>query len=167
MTWNIIQPYLLPGLVFIAMLAGWVGLVIPIYPGLTIIWLAALIFAIIDGFSFPAWLFFAIITVLMIAGNLADNFFIGAKARKTGASWWSIAFGYLIGIAGTLVMPLVGGLLGSILGVLAIEMLRKKDWKIAWITTREMAFGFGWAILVRIAIGAIMILMWISWILIK
>jgi len=167
MTWSTIQPFILPALVFIAMLAGWVGLVIPIYPGLTIIWLTALIYAIIDGFTFPAWLFLVLITILMIAGNLADNFFISAKARQSGASWLSIAIGYMVGIIGTLVFPLVGGLLGSILGVLAVEFLRKKDWKIAWVTTRAMAFGFGWTILVRIALGAIMILLWFGWILIK
>ena len=154
---------LLIGLVFSAMLVGLIGLIIPIYPGLTIIWIAALIYAIIDGFGWPAWLYFSFISIFTVIGNLADNYFIGAKARKTGASWLAIAVGYVAGIVGTFIIPLIGGLLFSILGVLVVEMIRKKDWKIAWVTTREMALGFGWSVVVRIGIGAIMISIWLVW----
>jgi uncharacterized protein len=154
---------LLIGLVFSAMLVGLLGLIIPVYPGLNIIWIAALIYAIIDGFMWPAWLYFAFITLLMLVGNLADNYFIGARARKTGASWLAIAVGYIAGIAGTFIIPLLGGLVFSILGVLIVEMIQKKDWKIAWVITKEMALGFGWAVVVRIGIGAIMISIWLVW----
>lgn len=154
---------ILLGVIFSAMLVGLLGLVIPVYPGLNIIWLAALAYAIVDGFNWPAWLYFIFITLLMITGNLADNYFIGAKARKTGASWLAIGVGYAAGIAGTFIIPLVGGLIFSILGVLVVEIIRKKDWKMAWVTTREMALGFGWALVVRIGIGAIMIVLWLIW----
>ncbi len=76
---------LLISLVFSAMLVGLVGLIIPVYPGLNIIWIAALIYAIVDGFTWPAWLYFAFITLLMLVGNLADNYFIniqGAQNRR-------------------------------------------------------------------------------------
>lgn len=154
---------LLISLVFSAMLVGLIGLIIPVYPGLNIIWIAALVYAIIKGFGWPAWLYFAIITMLMLIGNLADNYFINARARKTGASWWAIGVGYVLGIVGTFIIPLLGGLIFSILGVLVVELIRKKDWRIAWVTTREMALGFGWAVVVRIGIGAIMIAFWLIW----
>lgn len=154
---------LLISLVFSAMLVGLVGLIIPVYPGLNIIWIAALIYAIIDGFTWPAWFYFAFITLLMFIGNLADNYFINARARKTGASWLAIGVGYIAGIVGTFIIPLLGGLLFSILGVLVVELIRKKDWKVAWVTTKEMALGFGWAVAVRIGIGAIMIGIWLLW----
>jgi uncharacterized protein len=154
---------LLIGLVFSAMLVGLLGLIIPVYPGLNIIWIAALIYAIVGGFTWPAWLYFAFITLLMLVGNLADNYFINIRARKTGASWLAIGVGYIAGIVGTFIIPLLGGLLFSILGVLVVELIRKKDWKIAWVTTREMALGFGWAVVVRIGIGAIMIGIWLVW----
>ncbi len=149
--------------VFSTMLVGLIGLVIPVYPGLNIIWIAALIYAIVDGFSWPAWLYFSIITIFMLIGNLADNYFIGARARRTGASWLAIGIGYAAGIAGTFIIPIIGGIVFSILGVLVVEMIRKKDWKIAWLTTKEMALGFGWAVVVRLGIGAIMISIWLIW----
>ena len=75
--------------VFVAlvMLLGLFGLVIPVVPGLTIIWLAALIYGIAAGFN---WWIFAVMTLLMIAGNISDNFIMGAKAREKGASWLGI-----------------------------------------------------------------------------
>jgi uncharacterized protein len=154
---------LLISVVFSAMLVGLLGLIIPVYPGLNIIWIAALIYAIVDGFTWPAWLYFAFITLLMLVGNLADNYFINIRARKTGASWLAIGVGYIAGIVGTFIIPLLGGLIFSILGVLVVELIRKKNWKIAWVTTREMALGFGWAVVVRIGIGAIMIGIWLVW----
>ncbi len=162
------EPFALPQVLFLAlifstMLVGLIGLVIPVYPGLNIIWIAALIYAIIDGFSWPAWLYFAFITLFMVVGNLADNYFIGARARRTGASWLAIGVGYAAGIAGTFIIPIVGGLVFSILGVLVVEMIRKKDWKIAWVTTKEMSLGFGLAVVVRLGIGAIMIGIWLVW----
>jgi hypothetical protein len=154
---------LLISLLFSTMIVGLVGLIIPIYPGLTIIWIAALVYAIAYGFNWPSWLFFSFITIFMIIGNLADNYFIGAKARKSGASWLAIGVGYVAGIIGTFIIPLIGGLLFSILGVLVVEMIRKKDWRIAWVTTKEMALGFGWSVAVRIGIGIIMIVIWWVW----
>jgi len=158
-----VLPYLFPALTFIVMLVGWFGLIIPVYPGLTIIWLAAVVFAVIQGVAWPGWLFLVLLTLLMIAGNLADNILIGARAKQTGASWGSILVGYLAGIAGTFLLPAVGGVLFTILGVFLMEMLRRKDWRLSWQVTRAMAFGIGWAVLVRMLLGGLMVILWIIW----
>lgn len=165
--WNALLQWLVPLLVFAMMLAGWLGLIIPVYPGLNIIGLAALIYAIVDGFTWPAWLFLLLILLLMLAGNLSDNLFIGARARLTGASWWSILFGYAAGILGTFMLPVAGGVVFTVVAIFLAELLRRKDRKLAWNTTKSMAFGIGWAVLVRIGAGAIMILLWLIWVLIK
>ncbi|PJH74813.1 MAG: hypothetical protein CO064_09985, partial [Anaerolineae bacterium CG_4_9_14_0_8_um_filter_58_9] len=55
------------------MLFGLFGLVIPIMPGLVIIWVAALGYGIAAGFGALGWIMFAIITLLMIAGSFIDN----------------------------------------------------------------------------------------------
>ncbi len=158
-----ILPYIFPTLVLLVMLAGWIGLIIPVYPGLTIIWLAALVFAIIQGLQWPGWLFFSLLTLLMIAGNLADNILIGARAKQTGAAWSSILVGYLAGLIGTFLIPAVGGVLLTILGVFLMEWLRRKEWRTAWKVTVAMVFGIGWAVLVRLLIGGIMIALWLAW----
>ena len=76
---------------------------------------------------------------------------------------WQSLWDMLLVSSGRLSFRLIGGLLFSILGVLVVEMIRKKDWKIAWVTTKEMALGFGWSVVVRIGIGIIMIVIWWVW----
>jgi uncharacterized protein YqgC (DUF456 family) len=145
------------------MVVSWIGLIIPIFPGLNIIWVAALGWGIYKGFAWPGWLWFAILTVLMILGNLSDNVFISGKARVSGASWWSIIVGNLAGIAGAILLPPLGGLLFAVLGVLLVEVIRHRDWKKAWETSKQMLLGFSWAIAARMAVGLVMIGLWAIW----
>lgn len=151
------------GLVAGTMVVSWVGLIIPIFPGLNIIWIASLAWAIYHGFDFPGWLFFSIISLLMLGGNLMDNVFISGKAKLTGASWWSIIIGNIAAIFGAILLPPFGSLLFIVLGVLVVELIRHKDFKKALETSKEMLFGFGWAILARLAVGGVMIGLWIIW----
>lgn len=145
------------------MIVSRLALIIPIFPGINIIWAAALGWGIYKGFGWPAWLYFAIITLLMIAGVWVDNIFISGKARTSGASWWSIVVGNIAAIIGTILLPPLGGLLFILLGVLIVEMIRHHDWKKALVTSKEMLFGFGWAILARYGIGLVMIILWVIW----
>jgi hypothetical protein len=78
--------------VLIAVMAiGLIGLLFYIIPGLTIIWLAVLAYGIVTGFNVSSGILFAVITLLMIGGNIVDNLTMGKEARKTGASWLGIA----------------------------------------------------------------------------
>ena len=153
------------GLITATIVVGWVGLIIPIFPGLNIIWLSTLAWGLIKGFTFPGWLFFVFISILMVIGNWADNIFISGKARLSGASWWSILAGNIAAIIGAILLPPFGGILFAVLGVFLVEMIRDKDWRKALITSKEMMFGFGWSIAARMIIGAVMIGFWIWWVL--
>ncbi|MDX9863786.1 MAG: hypothetical protein RBT34_03160, partial [Anaerolineaceae bacterium] len=58
----------LNALIFVIMLAGLVSLVIPGMPGLVVIWVAALVYALVTGFSaWWVWAIFIVMTLLMIA----------------------------------------------------------------------------------------------------
>ena len=54
-----------------AMLVGL--LVLPLLPGLVIIWVAALGYGLAAGFGTLGWIMFALITVLMLAGSVIDT----------------------------------------------------------------------------------------------
>ncbi len=150
-------------LVGLTMLIGWLGLLIVIVPGLVIIWAAGLVYGLAAGFSTGGWIIFAVMTILMIIGSLIDNVLIGASAKQKGASWWAIAAALLGAVLGTLLLPPVGGLLFAMIALFIVEYLRVKDFRKALDTTGSMAFGCGWAVVVRFAIGAIMIGLWVLW----
>ena len=158
-----VAKYALQSLVLIVMVVGLFGLVIPVFPGLTVIWLAALGYGIATGFTPWGWVAFAFITILMIAGSLVDNVLMGAKAREGGASWWALASGWAGGVAGSLLLPPLGGIPGAMLGVFLFEFARLKDWRRAFRLTRGVAVGCGWAFVIRFIIGLIMVGVWILW----
>jgi uncharacterized protein YqgC (DUF456 family) len=151
------------GLTLFVMLVGLFGLIIPIFPGVIVIWLAALGYGIVTGFGTLGWVIFAILTVLMLVGVTVDNLLMGAGARRGGASWGSILVGLLAGVVGTFVFPPVGGLIAAPAAVLLLEYLRGRDWDRAWQATRGLALGWGLSFLVRFGIGAVMIGAWLIW----
>jgi uncharacterized protein YqgC (DUF456 family) len=140
-------------------------LVIPILPGLVIIWVAALGYGLAAGFGVLGWIMFALITVLMLAGSILDNILMGTSAHKEGAPWWVILLAMVAAIIGSFLIPIpiIGGILAALLTLFAIEWIRRKDWRKALASIKGMLIGWGWAFVFRFIIGMIMIGLWLIW----
>ena len=147
----------------VIMVIGLFGLIVPIFPGITVIWLAALGYGVVTGFNTLAWVMFGVITVLMIVGVTIDNVLMGAKAHKEGAAWSSLALGMLAGVLGTIFLPPIGGILAAPLAVLLLEYLRQRDINKALLTIRGLVIGWGLSFVVRFIIGLVMIGLWLVW----
>jgi uncharacterized protein YqgC (DUF456 family) len=140
-------------------------LVIPILPGLVIIWTAALGYGIASGFSTLGWIMFGIITLLMLAGSIIDNVMMSTRAHKEGAPWWVVIIAMVSAVAGSFIIPvpILGGVL-TVLGVLfLIQWLRLKNAKIALASLKGMLIGWGWGLVIRFIIGIVMIGLWLVW----
>ena len=147
----------------IFMLVGLFGLIIPIFPGLVIMWLAALGYGVTIGFSTAGIVIFVIMTLLMIGGTLVDNLFMGVGARKGGASWISIGAAMVAGVIGTLIFPPFGGIIAAPAAVLLLEYNRVRDWQKAWQALRGLATGWGLSFVARFGIGVVLMLFWWLW----
>ena len=147
----------------VLMLVGLFGLIVPIFPGITVIWLAALGYGVVTGFNTLAWVLFAVITLLMIVGVTIDNVLMNAKAHKEGAAWTSLALGWLGGILGTILVPPIGGILAAPLVVLLVEYIRQRDINKALLTLRGLLVGWGLSFVARFFIGLVMIALWAVW----
>ncbi len=151
-------------LVQIIMLVGLFGLIVPIFPGLVVMWLAALGYGVASGFSTLGIVLFVIITILMIAGSLADNVLMGAGARKGGASWLTIGAALVAGVIGTLLLPPFGGLIAAPAAVVLLEYSRLRDWPKAMAALRGLATGWGLSFVVRFIIGLFIQVLWWLWV---
>jgi uncharacterized protein YqgC (DUF456 family) len=149
------------------MLVGLALLIIPIFPGITVIWLAALLYGIVTGFDTLGIVILVLITLGMIVGVTVDNVLMGAGARQGGASWLTIGVALIAGIAGTVLFPPIGGLIAIPLAIFLLELLRKREWRGAWRAMRGVALGWGLSFLVRFGIGLVMISAWLIWALAK
>ncbi len=150
-------------LTLLAMLVGLFGLIVPIFPGVTIIWLAGLIYGFVTGFDTLGIVIMVLITVGMIAGVTIDNVLMGAGARMGGASWLTIAAAIMAGIAGTIFFPPFGGFIAVPVAIFLLELLRKREVDDAWRATRGLALGWGLSFLARFGIGLVMIALWMVW----
>lgn len=154
-------------LTLFVLLLGLVGLIVPVFPGLTVMWLAALVYALVQAANglmpWWDWLLFAIITLLMIGGNIVDNIIIAKKMRGHEIPWKNILLCYAVGIIVSLFFTPLIGLIASPLSLLGLEYLRFRDWKQARDSAKVFLIGWGSAFAARFAIGSVMILFWLLW----
>ena len=145
------------------MLAGLIGLMVPVFPGLLVMWLAALGYGIVTSFETVGIIVFIILTILMLVGSTVDNLIMGAGARKGGAAWLSIGVALAAGVIFTFIFPPIGGIIAAPLAVLLLEYYRLRDWEKAWQALKGLATGWGLAYFVRLGIGIVMMVLWWIW----
>ncbi|MEA3308821.1 MAG: DUF456 domain-containing protein [Chloroflexota bacterium] len=145
------------------MVLGLFGLIIPVFPGLTVIWLLTALYGLVYGFgTLGGWLF-ALITLLTIAGLLVDNVLMGAKAKQEGAHWASLAAAFIAGLVGSFVLTPLGGIATALLALFAMEYYYCRERDIAFSIVKGMLIGWGWAFIARFGIGIVMIALWAIW----
>lgn len=149
------------------LLVGLVGLIVPVFPGLTVMWLATLVYAILQAaagrMSGWNWVAFAFITLLMIAGNIVDNIIIAKKMRDQFVPWSSILLAFAAGIVVSIFFTPLVGLIAAPLGLFLAELYRLKNRADALKSTKAYMIGWGWAFGARVAIGSVMLVTWMAW----
>ena len=147
---------------------GLVGTLIPALPGIELIWLAALVYAVAERFATIDPLTFAALTALAAIGITANIWASHLGSRLGGASWQALlaglglgALGFIIGLFVGGVGAVPGGLIGALAGVLLMEYRRRKDWRGA------ARAGTGWLVgcllsgFIQMAVGIVMILIFV------
>ena len=139
------------------------GLVVPVFPGLVVIWVLALVYGIIGSFGMLGAVLFVIITVLAILGEISDNLLMSKKARQEGARWRSIAVAFIAGVVCSIVFTPLIGIAGALGGLFLTEFLFSRDHRQALAVTKGMAIGWGWSFMLRFAVGLVMVALWAIW----
>jgi len=152
-------------LIGLAMAVGLIGTLLPLLPGLPIIWAAALVFGLAEGFDGAGAVAFTVITLLAVTGIVAGLVLPHRRVAARGAPASTVAAGVALGIIGFFVIPVVGLVVGAVGGVLLAERARSGDWATAWTTTKDLLVGFGIGVAVEFAAGVAMILCWVAWVL--
>ena len=129
------EPTLGPLLIvtLLAMLVGLAGSVLPGLPGVTLIFLSALIYAFLTGFEVVAVPIVLLLFLFAAIAFVADFIATSYGARRFGASNWGTVGGAVGGLVGTLLGLLLAGvgsifglILGTIGGVFLGEYLRRR-----------------------------------------
>ncbi|MFN8381011.1 MAG: DUF456 domain-containing protein [Anaerolineales bacterium] len=165
--WNYVGQVLLESLTLLALLTGLFGLLIPVFPGLTVMWIGTLVYALFQSaagnMTWIDWTLFALITLLMIGGNIVDNIIIAKHVRDKNVPWSSIIWAFAAGLVVSLFFTPIAGIIASPLGLFLAEWQRLKEKQPAFDNTKAWMTGWGWSLAARFGIGFVMLAFWALW----
>jgi hypothetical protein len=133
-------------------LVGLVGIVVPVLPGLTMVWAGAVVWAI-DRQDAVGWTILAFATVVAAVGTVVKYAWPGRRLRTAEIGWRTLGTGAAFGVIGFFVVPVIGLLLGFVLGVFVAEYARAQDSAAAWASTKLALVAVGWSIVIELAAG--------------
>lgn len=138
------------------MLVGLIGIVVPLLPGLLLMWTAVLIWAL-EAQASAGWAVLAIATTLTLAGVLLQYLLPGRRMAKAGVTTSSTLAGVALAIVGFFVVPVLGAFLGFALGVYLAERVKLGSHGAAWPSTtqalRAIALSMGIELLAGLAVA--------------
>ena len=146
-------------LVGLAILVGLVGIVVPVLPGSVLILGAILIWAL-EMATGTGWAVFAVAATVLVVGGVVKYALPGRRLQAVGVPNRSLVAGGLLGIVGFFVVPVVGLVLGFVLGVYLSELQRLGSGR-AWPSTRAALGAVGLSILIELAAGLLAALTWL------
>jgi uncharacterized protein YqgC (DUF456 family) len=148
-------------LVGVVMVAGVVGILLPILPGLLLIWAAGLWWTIADGGGPTRWTVLAVMTALLAVGTISKYVLPARSASARGAPLGTLAIGAVCAVVGFFLIPIIGVIVGGVLGIYLAEYVRLRDAGRAWDSTRAALVAIGIGLLIELTAGVLMFGTWL------
>lgn len=133
---------------------GFVGLLVPILPGIVFIFSGLLLAAWIDDFSRVSETTMVIIGVFSLMGWAIDffaSYFTAKKANASKLALFGVMIGALVGILGGVVGLIIGPVIGAVIG----EFISRKNSGDAARVGVAAGLGFLVALIVKLVIAII------------
>ena len=144
----------------VLLVIGALGTIFPILPGSILVIIGLLIWAIVIGGP-VGWTVFGIGLLLSGSGMAASALLTGKRLKQREIPNRSILTGAVVGVVGAFVIPVVGLLLGFVLGLYASEWYRLRDPKQAWDASGVAMKSVGLGMLIEFACAGTAIAVWI------
>lgn len=149
-------------LVGLVMLIGLGGTIIPILPGLLVIWGAGLVYGMMVGFE-VTWMPFAVMSALTVVGYALAFALPGMRGAAAGAPIRTLVLGALGAAVGFVVLPVVGLPIGGVAAIYLAERQRIGEHEAAWRSTEAVLVGLGLSVGVQLLFALAMVGTWIVW----
>jgi uncharacterized protein YqgC (DUF456 family) len=152
-----------PELVIIGLLmaVGLVGIIVPALPGLVLIWVGVLIWAVVERGTL-AWTVFALATVILGVTQIVKYLLPGRRLQAAGVPVRSIIVGGVLAVIGFFVIPVVGLFIGFVVGVYLAERMRLGPRGGARESTVHALKAAGMTILIELLGGLVIIGGWLA-----
>jgi uncharacterized protein YqgC (DUF456 family) len=148
-------------LVGVAILVGLVGVVIPALPGVLLVWVAVLVWTLATDAD-ARWVVLGVVTAIAVAGQVLKFLIPGRRMQAAGIPTRTLLLGVALGILGLFVIPIVGALVGFVLGVYLAERARLGSHDQAWPSTKAALGGALLSIAIEFVAAALCGGVWVA-----
>ena len=141
-------------LVALAIAVGLAGIVVPLLPGVLLVLGAIAVWAIIEN-NVISWVTLGVVVALLAVATLIKYLWPARRMRAADVSTWSLVVGAVLGIIGFFVIPVLGLVIGFVLGVYVAELAKRRDQRVAWTSTKHAVKGVALSVGVELS-GALL-----------
>ena len=143
----------------VAMVVGLAGVLLPGIPGLLLVAAVTAVWAY-DQPEARAWVVFGVVLVVLMLGTIAKYVLPSRTLRDAGAPRSTVFIGVLFAIVGFFVIPVIGLLVGAVLGVYLAELRRLRDAADARRSTVATAKAIGLGMVLELVAGVVAVAIW-------
>jgi uncharacterized protein YqgC (DUF456 family) len=147
-------------LVALAIAVGLIGIVMPVLPGILLVFGAIAVWAVVEN-NVTAWVTLGVVTVLLGAATLIKYLWPMRRMRAADVRTLSLVVGAVLGIIGFFVIPVLGLVIGFVLGVYLAELANRRDQAVAWTSTKHAVKGVALSVGVELAGALLATVAWV------
>ena len=147
-------------LVALAIAVGLVGIVVPLLPGTLLVFGAIAVWAVVEN-NVTAWVTLGVVTVLLGVTALIKYTWPVRRMREADVRTLSLVAGGVLGVIGFFVIPVLGLVIGFVLGVYLAELANRGDQRVAWTSTKHAVKGVALSVGVEMAGALLATVVWV------
>jgi uncharacterized protein YqgC (DUF456 family) len=148
-------------LVALAIAVGLVGIVVPLLPGTLLVFGAIAVWAFIEN-DVTGWVTLGVVAVLLAVSTLIKYLWPVRRMRAADVSTWSLVAGAVLGVIGFFVVPVLGLVIGFVLGVYLAELANRRDQRLAWASTKHAVKGVALSVGVELTGALLATAAWVT-----
>jgi uncharacterized protein YqgC (DUF456 family) len=148
-------------LVALAIAVGIVGIVVPLLPGTLLVFGAIAVWAVIEN-NVTGWVTLGVVAVLLAVSTLIKYLWPVRRMRAADVSTWSVVAGAVLGVIGFFVIPVLGLVIGFVLGVYLAELANRRDHRLAWTSTKHAVKGVALSVGVELTGALLATVAWVT-----
>jgi len=146
--------------VALAIAVGIIGIVVPLLPGTLLVFAAIAVWAIVEN-NVTGWVTLGVVAALLGVATLIKYTWPMKRMRANDVRTLSLAAGAALGIIGFFVIPVIGLVIGFVLGVYLAELSTRGDQRVAWTSTKHAVKGVALSMGVELAGALFATVAWI------
>lgn len=147
-------------LVAVVIAVGLVGILVPLIPGSILIFGAIAVWAYVEGTT-VAWVTLGVATLILAAALLVKYLWPMKRMRRADVRTFSLVTGAVLGVVGFFVIPVVGLVVGFVLGVFLAELTLRGNSRLAWASTVHAIKGVALSVGVELAGALVATMVWV------